>query len=94
MWFFFLLNNKLRCQHINSKFQTPFHSCFLYISVVTTDTLVLYTVSLYSPPLYLHLGLKREWQPIFSTFCGQKKSKKNFIKAFLYNFIVRLLKYL
>lgn len=34
----FFLYNKLKCQHINSKFQTPFHSCFLYISVATTAT--------------------------------------------------------
>ena len=34
------------------------------------------------PLSVLHSGLKREWYPIFSTFCGQKNSKKKqtFIK--------------
>ena len=35
------------------------------------------------PLSVLHSALKREWQPIFSTFCGQKKSKHFFYKRFL-----------
>ena len=57
----------------------------LYPSVIYSDSL--------KPLSVLHSGLKHEWQPIFSTFCGKKKLKKIYIFAFLCNFLVRLLKH-
>ena len=59
---------------------TTCHAIFIFVQNGPSPSAI-YSESI--QPLYvLHSGLKREWQPIFSTFCGQKKFKKKIYKSF------------
>ena len=45
------------------------------MSIIVTDSIPIDSESI-KPLSVLHSGLKREWQPILPTFCGQNKFKK------------------